>query len=184
MKLELDGNAQLEMRDAFYDGAPGVMVSGLVWANAALICYLWGVEKGIWALLIGGVVISPAADILTRFLGRSASPPNGNPLTALAVASTVWLIVCCAMAFGLSLYSPILFFPAMMAVIGCRYMVFSTIFNLATYAVLGCVLLVAAVAAIWLRLEPYQSASLGSFIEISCAVVMFRSSHRTRTPNT
>lgn len=34
------------MRDAYYDGAPGILVSGLVWATAALMCYVLGVERG------------------------------------------------------------------------------------------------------------------------------------------
>ncbi len=175
MKLTLEGSFQAEMRDAFYDGAPGILVSGLVWASAALVCYMQGAERGIWTLLIGGVLISPLADLVTKILGRSASPPKGNPLMALAGASTVWLIVCCAMAFGLSLHSPTLFFPAMMAVIGSRYMVFATIFSRAVYLVLGCALVVSGLAAVWLRLEPSYSAAFGSLIEISFAVVVFRS---------
>ena len=39
MKLALYGTAQQEMREAFYDGAPGILVSGFVWASAALVCY-------------------------------------------------------------------------------------------------------------------------------------------------
>jgi hypothetical protein len=61
MKRVLDANAQQEMRDAFYDGAPGILVSGLVWASAALVCYAQSVERGAWALLIGGVLIHPVA---------------------------------------------------------------------------------------------------------------------------
>lgn len=174
MKLALDAGAQQEMRHAYLDGAPGVLVSGLVWATAALMCHLQGVERGIWTLLIGGVLISPVADLLTRALGRPASPPKGNALTALAAASTVWLIVCCAMAYGLSLQDPAWFFPAMMAVIGSRYMVFSTVFNRAAYWTLGGVLMLAGIAAFWLHLEPYQSAALGSLMEIAFAVVVFR----------
>lgn len=174
MKLAIDGNAQQQMRDACYDGAPGILVSGLVWAIAAMVCYVQGVERGIWTLLIGGVLISPAADLLTKLLGRSASLPKGNPLTAVAAASTIWLIVCCAMAFGLSLQYPGWFFPAMMAVIGSRYMVFATIFNRAVYWALGCVLVIAGMAALGLRLSPLYSASIGSVIEIGFAVFVFR----------
>lgn len=178
MKLILDANAQREMRDAFYDGAPGILVSGLVWATAALVCFAQGVERGVWALLIGGALIHPVANILTKALGRSAAPPKSNALPALAAATTVWLIVCCAMAFGLSLQSSAWFFPAMMATIGSRYMVFSMLFNRAAYWVGGGVLVVAGAAAIWFRLHPFQSAALGSLIEISFAVAVFRSADR------
>ncbi len=180
MKLALDSKAQEEMREAFYDGAPGILVSGLVWAAAALMCHLHGVATGVWTLLIGGALISPAANLLTRALGRSAASSKGNPLAVLAVASTIWLIVCCAMAFGLSLHDPTWFFPAMMAVIGSRYMVFATIFNRGAFWALGCVLVFAGVAASWLRLEPSHSAAIGSLIEISFAVVVFGSAARRR----
>lgn len=175
MKLELAGNAQAEMRAACYDGAPGILISGLVWVTAAVISLTYGAERGIWTLLIGGVLISPLADLLTKALGRSASPPKGNPLTALAIASTLWLIVNCAMAYGLSRYSLMLFFPAMMAVIGCRYMVFATLFNRSIYLVLGSVLVLLGMAAIGLQLKPWHSAALGGLIEIGFAVAVFRS---------
>lgn len=175
MKPALDANAQAEMRDAFYDGAPGILVSGLVWATAALVCYTQGVERGVWALLLGGVLIHPGATVLTKALGRSAAPSKSNALPALAAATTVWLIVCCAMAFGLSLQNPAWFFPAMMATIGSRYMVFSTLFNRAAYWAGGSVLVLAGAAAIWFRLPPFQSAALGSLIEISFAAAVFRS---------
>ena len=176
MKLALNGTAQQEMREAFYDGAPGILVSGFVWASAALVCYTQTVERGIWALLIGGVLIHPVATVLTKALGRSASPSKDNALPALAAATTVWLIVCCAMAFGLSRQNPEWFFPAMMAVIGSRYLVFATLFNRAVYRALGGALVIIGLAAIWLRLQPLQSAALGSLIELCVAVAVFRSS--------
>jgi hypothetical protein len=178
MKLALEDRAQQQMRDACYDGAPGILVSGLVWAIAALMCYLQGAERGIWTLLVGGMFISPAADLLTKLLGRSASPPKGNPLTALAIASTIWLIVCCAMAFGLSLHNSAWFFPAMMAVIGSRYMVFATIFNRTAYWTLGCVLVIAGMATLVLRLPPVYSAIIGSLIELGFAVIVFRTAQK------
>jgi hypothetical protein len=175
MKIALDGGAQQEMRDAYYDGAPGILVSGLVWATAAVMCYTHSVERGVWTLLIGGVLISPVAGLVSRALGRSASPPAHNPLTALAGATTVWLIVCCAMAFGLSLQNPTWFFPAMMAVIGSRYMVFATVYNRAAYWALGALLVAAGVGALGLRLQPHESAALGSLMELIFAVAVFRS---------
>ena len=50
---------QQEMRHAHYDGAPGILVSGLVWIAAALVCYQLGMNKAVWTLLIGGALIHP-----------------------------------------------------------------------------------------------------------------------------
>jgi hypothetical protein len=99
MKIALEGKAQAEMRDAYYDGAPGILVSGIVWATAALMCHMYSDQRGIWTLLIGGVFISPIADFLAKVLGRAGAPPKDNPLTALAIASTVWLIAPWRLAF-------------------------------------------------------------------------------------
>lgn len=39
MKLTLSEQQQQEMRHAYYDGAPGILVSGLVWSSAATWCF-------------------------------------------------------------------------------------------------------------------------------------------------
>ena len=108
---------QHEMRHAYYDGAPGILVSGLVWIAAALVCQQLGINKAVWTLLIGGALIHPISLIVTKALGRPAKTNKANALNQLAMASTIWLILCCAMAYGLFLLKPALFFPAMMATI-------------------------------------------------------------------
>lgn len=175
MRLSLHDDSQREMREAYLDGAPGVLVSGLVWALAALVCWRVGVEQGIWALLLGGVAIHPIGTLLDKALGRSSEPPKGNGLFTLAFASTIWLIVGCAMAFGLSLHDRAWFFPAMLATIGCRYMVFSTLYGRAIYWVFGAVLVAAGVITFRLAVPPMQSAALGSLIEIGFAVAIWSS---------
>lgn len=172
--------AQQEMRVAFYDGGPGMLVSGTVWAVAAMVVAFQGVERGIWALLIGGALIHPLSVLLTKALGRTAASPKDNGLPSLAGTSTVWLIVCCAMAYGLSRHNVEWFFPAMMATIGSRYMVFSTLFGRAIYLVCGGVLLVAGVAAAWLHVPPVMAAALGSAIEIVFAAVVFKGADRVQ----
>ena len=42
MHLTLNEEQQHEMRQAHFDGAPGILVSGLVWLAAALVCYQLG----------------------------------------------------------------------------------------------------------------------------------------------
>lgn len=171
---------QQAMREAFYDGGPGMLVSGTVWAVAALVCHLQGVERGIWALLIGGALIHPMSVLLTKALGRPAASPKDNGLPTLAGTSTVWLIVCCAMAYGLSRHNVEWFFPAMMATIGSRYLVFATLFGRAVYLVCGGVLVVAGVAAVWLHLQPVIAAALGSGIEVVFAAVVFKGAARVQ----
>lgn len=54
MRLTPNEEQQREMRHAHYDGAPGILVSGLVWIAAALVCYQFGINQAVWTLLIGG----------------------------------------------------------------------------------------------------------------------------------
>lgn len=164
---------QTEMRHAHFNGAPGVLVSGLVWIAAALACHLAGIKQGVWALLIGGALIHPLGLLVTKLLGRPAKTDKANALNPLAMASTVWLILCCAMAYGLFLLNPVLFFPAMMATIGSRYLVFASVFGRSVFWLLGVCLIAAAVIAIGLAMPPVFAAGLGGLIEILFAFRAF-----------
>jgi hypothetical protein len=176
MPLTLTEQQQHEMRHAHYDGAPGILVSGIVWIIAALVCQQLGVNKAVWTLLIGGALIYPIGMLVTKVLGRTATTSKTNALNQLAMASTIWLVLGCAMAYGLFLLKPILFFPAMMATIGCRYLVFASIFGRPVYWVLGASLLVAANLAFFLALPPPVAAALGGLIEVVFAFVVFSKS--------
>ena len=63
--------AQQDMRTAYLGGAPGMFVSGTVWAIAGLVCLWHSPRDAVWALYAGGVLIHPLSVLLTRILGRS-----------------------------------------------------------------------------------------------------------------
>lgn len=173
MRLCVSEEQQSEMRFAYYDGAPGIIVSGLVWIVAALVCYLVGINQGVWTLLIGGSLIYPISTIVTKALGRPAKTGKGNALHQLGMASTIWLIVCCAMAYGLFLFKPALFFPAMMAVIGCRYLIFASMFGKSIFWVMGASLIAAGNVALFATIPPVFAAGLGGSIEVVFALIVF-----------
>jgi len=89
------------------------------------------------------------------------------------MASTIWLILCCVMAYGLFLLKPQLFFPAMMAVIGCRYLIFASIFGKSIFWMLGASLIIAANLTFFLAVSPSIAARLGGLIEMVFAIVVF-----------
>lgn len=93
MRLSLSEEQQDEMRCAHHDGAPGILVSGIVWIAAALVCSLVGINQSVWTLLIGGSLIYPMGAMVTKALGRSAKTSKANALNQLAMASTIWLIL-------------------------------------------------------------------------------------------
>ncbi|MFZ6843537.1 DUF7010 family protein [Undibacterium sp. RuTC16W] len=173
MKLSVTEEQQHEMRYAHYDGAPGVLVSGLVWIAAALVCYQLGINKAVWTLLIGGAFIYPLSLLVTKVMGRPAKTSKDNALNQLGMASTIWLILCCAMAYGLFLLKPELFFPAMMATIGSRYLIFASIYGRSIFWVMGVSLIVAANLVLFLAITPVVAAGLGGLIEMLFAVLVF-----------
>lgn len=173
MRLSPTEEQQHEMRHAFYDGAPGILVSGLVWIAAALVCHQLGINKAVWTLLIGGALIHPMGTVVTKVVGRPATTDKANALNQLAMASTIWLILCCAMAYGLFLLRPELFFPAMMATIGSRYLIFATVFGRAIFWAFGVSLIVAANLAFFLAASPAVAAGLGGLIEVLFAFLVF-----------
>lgn len=173
MNLTLNEEQQHEMRHAHYDGAPGILVSGLVWLAATLVCYQLGTYQAVWTLLIGGALIYPISAILTKALGRATKTGKANALNQLGMASTIWLILCCAMAYGLFLLKPALFFPAMMATIGSRYLIFASIYARSIFWVLGVSLILAANLAFFAALAPAIAAGLGGSIEVLFAFLVF-----------
>jgi hypothetical protein len=173
MQLSINEQQQQEMRHAYYDGAPGILISGLVWIAAALVCYQLGINQAVWTLLIGGAFIYPISLIVTKALGRAAKTSKANALNQLGMASTIWLILCCAMAYGLFLLKPGLFFPAMMATIGCRYLVFASLYGRSIYWLIGVSLILAANLVFFLALMPVAAAGLGGLIELLFAVLVF-----------
>ena len=178
MRLSPSEVQQAEMRHAHFDGAPGILVSGMVWIVAAVVCVQSGVHKGVWTLLVGGALIYPVALLVSKALGRPGNTDNANALNQLAMASTIWLIVCCAMAYGLYLLKPQLFFPAMMATIGSRYLIFATVYGKAVFWTLGISLIAAGNASYFLGFSPAVAAGIGGLLEMVFALLVFARAFR------
>lgn len=158
--------AQRDMRNAYMEGAPGALVSGLVWAVAGCIA-AWSSPSGaVWALFIGGVFIHPVSVLLVRALGRSGRHAHNNPLGALAMATTVWMIMMLPLAYGVSLLRIELFFPAMLFVIAGRYLCFQTLYGTRLYWIFGAALALAGYALFKLEAPVALSAFTGAGIEI------------------
>jgi hypothetical protein len=164
--------AQQDMRTAYLGGAPGLFVSGTVWTIAALVCLWKSPRDAVWALYAGGVLIHPISTLLTRLLGRSGKHAVGNPLGILAFASTIWMILMLALAYGIALWRIELFFPAMLFVIGGRYLTFATMFGTKLFWVCGAVLALAGYGLAALHAAPVVGAFTGGAIEIVFGIVV------------
>ena len=170
--------AQLDMRHAYFGGGPGILISGIVWAIAAIVCAQLSPTRGIWALFIGGMFIHPVSVVVVRMLGRTGSHTPGNSMGALAMATTFWMILSFPIAYAASMFQIEWFFPAMLGVIGGRYLTFATIYGARIYWVFGAVLAVAGWLLAQALAAPHISAAAGAAIEAAFAIVIYMSARR------
>ena len=171
-------NAQQGMRDAYLNGWPGVTVSGVVWLIAAAACLQMGTVAGIFTLFFGGMAIFPLSLVVCKALGRSGAHHKDNPLGPLALETTALLFGGLVIAFGVSQVNPHLFFPVMLITIGCRYLMFQTLYGLKQYWLLGALLALSGTALVFLPTEPVWAALTGGVIEVVLGAWFLRASWR------
>jgi hypothetical protein len=157
---------QAEMRRVYLWGATGILTSGVVWLVAAAVAYLHDPRVAVWTLFIGAAFIFPVSNLIDRGLGAIGKHSSDNPLGALAMESTVWMLMCLPLAYALSLYRLEWFFPAVLMVIGGRYLSFATVYGTRLYWMLGALLGSVALLGVVFWLPPHATAFGGAAVEI------------------
>ena len=165
--------AQADMRFAYCSGAAGMLASSLAWLCAAIATVQASPQQAVWVLFIGGMLIHPVAVLVAKALGRPGQHAKGNPLGSLAWASTLWLIFSLPLAYAVSLFRIEWFFPAMLLVIGGRYLVFGTLFGMRVHWACGLALAGAGYLLVKSEASPTVAASVGAAIEVGFAAVVF-----------
>lgn len=163
---------QQDMRRGYLWGATGIMTSGLVWLTAGLVACFSLPQHAIWTLFIGASFIVPVANLIDRALGAAGKHSAGNKLAPLAMESTVFMLMCLPLAYGLSLFRMEWFFPAVLMIIGGRYLIFASVYGTRWYWLLGACLGAAAVIAYLFALPPYITALTGAAIELVFGAVL------------
>jgi hypothetical protein len=105
--------------------------------------------------------------------GASGKHAPTNALGRLALEGTVWMLMCLPGAYAVSRYRIDWFFPAVLMIIGGRYLTFATLYGARVYWALGGSLGVAAVVAVVLAVAPPAAALAGATIELAFGVAMF-----------
>jgi hypothetical protein len=164
--------AQRDMRLAYFSGAPGMFASALAWLVAGVVALQVSDAAAVLTLFAGGMLIHPAGVLLCRALGRSGTHAKTNPLGALALESTGWLIFCLPITYAVSLVNSRWFFPAMLLVIGGRYLIFRTLFGLRIYWACGMALALAAYLLAASKAAPHVAAFAGAALEAAFAVAI------------
>jgi hypothetical protein len=176
-------DAQKDMRYGYLGGGVGMFVSGVVWLVAGIIAITGEADRAIWALLIGGVLISPVSGVITNALGRPNKGATGNPLITLAMESTIWMIFCLPLAYALAQVNPLWFFPAMLLIIGGRYLTFSTVYGMRIYWLCGMLLAAAGGALVMLDIQFGVQPFAGALIEIILAPFVFLRGRKEEKPS-
>lgn len=175
--------AQVDMRRGYFSGGAGILASALAWSVAAGVAVSAPAQNAVWTLLIGGMLIHPLAMLICKLLGARGAHTKGNPLGQLAGASTFWLVFCLPLAYVLSLQQPGWFFPAMLLVIGGRYLVFATLYGMRLYWTLGLTLAAAGFALGYLAVPAHVAAITGAALEAAFAVICVVQHHRWVRPD-
>lgn len=124
------------MRHAYRDGAPGVLVSGLFWAAAAIaLLFLWHQPRRMdsayrWRADFPSQCHSHKGNRAAGAGQRQRAQPtchNFDHLAYSVLRNDSWSLFVETRAF----------FPAMMGAIGCRYLVFSSVFGRAIFWAIG-----------------------------------------------
>ncbi|PTT74939.1 hypothetical protein DBR42_29980 [Pelomonas sp. HMWF004] len=170
--------AQADMRSGYLCGVPGIWASGAVWLVAAAVAVQVSHPAGVLALLAGGMVIHPLGVVLAKLLGRTGGHTAGNPLGRLAAEGTFWLLAGIAIAYGMQVLRLEWFFPAMLLLIGGRYLTFQTLYGLKAYWVLGGVLCGVGLVLALARVPAPVAAFAGGLIEVLFAALLFRRAKR------
>ncbi|QBJ63050.1 hypothetical protein B1F84_08360 [Pseudoalteromonas sp. DL-6] len=168
--------AQKDMDFAYFGGATGVVISGLIWCFAGLIAVLYSTQASMLTLFIGGMFIHPLAMLLSKVLKRPGQHDSTNPLGKLALESTVILFVGFFIAFYVSKLHLQWFYPIMLLAVGVRYLIFNTLYGAKVYWLLGAVLMLAGVVCILLNANFVIGAFVGSITEVIFSIVIFNKS--------
>jgi hypothetical protein len=158
--------AQAELRRVYGDGAPGVLASGLVWLAATIVAFTGTPRAAMLTLFFGGMLIHPLGLLLCKAGGWSAQHTKGNPLAALAMESTVLMLLCIPLAFVAARVNAAWFFPAMLLIIGGRYLLFSTLYGNRIYWLLGGLLAAAGFGLVALQAPLACGAGAGALVEL------------------
>ncbi|MCA9740936.1 MAG: hypothetical protein H6695_17455 [Deferribacteres bacterium] len=175
--------AQKDMNKAYFFGVPGIISSGSIWLLAGLTALLHSSKAGIATLIIGGTLIFPISVLICKIIGRSGKHKKDNPLAPLAIEGTFWMLLSIPIAIGAAFYNLELFFPAMLLVIGGRYLTFNTIYGNRLFWVFAGFLVVSSIALTILKAPVYAGGIVGGVVEYIFAFAIFLQAKKSNKLN-
>lgn len=172
--------AQKDMHYAYYGGATGLLASATAWLVAGVFAAVSSPGTAVLALLVGGMLIHPASVLLAKALGRPGSHATGNPLGALALEGTFFLLLAIPLAYAISWYRVEWFFPAMLLLVGGRYLTFATLYGMRLYWACGAALALVGFLVVFSKAPALVGAFAGALVEYVFAAVVFAAVRNSR----
>ena len=166
--------AQHDLSRAYAGGAPGVLVSGLVWLIAGTVWQLHGTTAAFAALFFGGMAIHPLGVLIERVAFRGPKATIGKPLETLAIEATIPLFVGVLIAWVLLVRAPDIAIPVFAAIVGARYFLFRTMYGEIAYWALGAAILLIAGLALFGVALPLNLGFLVGIVELIAAALILR----------
>lgn len=157
---------QANMRARYFNGGPGVLLSGLVWLAAALTTLIVEFQPGLIVFFVGGMFIHPGASMICGMLSSDKIQPD-KTLTRVPVLTLPILFGGLFLAFVVSFQNPLAFYPIMAVAIGGRYLAFRWIYGLDVYLCFGAILILVGAGAYAMMLTPSRSALIVGMIEFA-----------------
>lgn len=166
--------ARRDLSQAYAGGAPGVLVSGLVWLITGIVWQHHGINAAFAALFFGGMAIHPLGVLIERIAFRAPKTTIGKPLETLAIEATIPLFVGVMIAWVMLVRAPDLAIPTFAAIVGARYFLFRTMYGEIAYWVLGAAILLFAGLALFGLALPLNLGFLVGIIELVAAAWILR----------
>jgi hypothetical protein len=142
-------DAQRELREKYFGGALGPLISGVFWIVATLIGIHVSKGAAIYALLLLGMFIFPTGLLILKLLGKPAASKE-NPLNLLAMQIAFTIPAAYPVIFAATAHNVNWFFPAMAVIVGAHYLPFIFLYGMPVYGAIA-VLLIAG--ATWIGIQ-------------------------------
>lgn len=157
--------AQADLRRAYTDGGPGVLISGLVWLAAWFAGRGGSVQTEFVVLFLGGMLIFPLALLANRTLMGRAKEDADNPGGMLVLESTIAMIAGLFAAWLFLRHDETLVMPLAAIMVGTHYFAFRTAYGDKLFWLLAALITLLGLAGI------YKFLPLPFGVTLSVAVV-------------
>lgn len=141
--------AQGDLRRAYTDGGPGVLISGLVWLAAWFAGRDGDVQTEFVVLFLGGMLIFPLALVANRLLLGRAKEAADNPGGMLVLESTTAMIAGLFAAWLFLRHDTALVMPLAAIMVGTHYFAFRTAYGDRLFWLLAAVITLLGFAGIY-----------------------------------